>query len=98
MIGIGTKLSWSDFASLYEGSVDTGRPMTLDLGRTRLHPGRDFIELFRVGGPGQIKNPTGIPTLHHGSVHCRTYTVCGTNHGTLHYTVTVRVSQRQGLG
>lgn len=102
MVAFGTKMPWADFASLYEGSVDVGKAVTLDLGRTRLYPNHDFIELFQVGGPGARRNPVRIPTFTHGSVHCRTYKVCGTNHGTLHYSVNVSAAQahawRQGCG
>lgn len=88
IIGVGTKLAWCDFVSLYEGSIDDTSRVTLDLGRTRLYPNHDYLELFRVGGGGG--NEVRIQTWEHGTVHCRTYALCGTDHGTLHYSKSVR--------
>ena len=89
-IGVGCKMPWGTFASLYEGSLEPGAPVTIDLGKTRLRPEEDHLVLYRVPGGGK-RGLVFVDTEEHGAVQCRTYTLCGTNSGTLHYSIKVRV-------
>ena len=86
-IGVGCKMPWGTFASLYEGSLEPGAPVTIDLGKTRLRPGEDHLLLYRV--PGGRRGLVPVVTEGHGRVQCRTYALCGTRSGTLHYSIKV---------
>lgn len=90
MVGIGVKVPFVDFAAIFEDSVDNTAPITLDMGKTRLYPDRDYMELFEVGDAHLMgRKAFRLPSVTHRSVHCRTYPLCGGTHGSLHYSVGV---------
>lgn len=83
-IGIGGKLRWRDFVDSFEGSLEPGREVNLDLGRTTLRPDSSCFMLYQAGAPGDYM------TEEHGSVNSRTYALFGNQkHGTLHYAMSV---------
>ena len=84
-VGMGGKVQWKHFVESFEGSLEPGEPVIIDLGKTTLNPGRNHFTLYNVGvGAGSY------PTVDFGMVHSRTYPLFGQQAGTIHYSMSVR--------